>query len=55
MTMGCDNLGNKPKYPHSKKDDGRFSLINFHPAGEQEAFMTLRAALTAPFVIQGSA
>ena len=58
------------KYPISKKDDSRFNLINFHPsgydptgrfqlrpdrAGEPEAFMTLRAELTAPFVIKGSA
>jgi hypothetical protein len=43
------------KYPISKKDYSRFYLINFHPAGEPDAFMTLRAELTAPFVIKGSA
>jgi hypothetical protein len=32
-----------------------FRNLNFPPAGEPEAFMTLRAELTAPFVIKGSA
>jgi len=48
-------MKSKAKYLFSKKDDDRFYLINFPPAGEPEAFMTLRAELTAPFVIKGSA
>jgi hypothetical protein len=43
------------KYPDSKKDVCRFYLINIHPAGELEAFMTRWAELTAPFVIKVSA
>ena len=53
--MGWDNFESKAKYPDSKKDDDRFYLINYHPAGEPEAFMTLRVEPTAPFVIKGSA
>ncbi|MEJ2286096.1 MAG: hypothetical protein P8X85_21170, partial [Desulfobacterales bacterium] len=45
----------KTDYQISKKDDDRFNLINFHPSGEPEAFMILQIALTAPYVIKGSA
>ncbi len=38
MTAGCENWSSKAKYQISKKDEGRFFLINFHPAGGPEAF-----------------
>jgi len=47
ITKTCENLRNIANSPISKKDDGRFYLINFHPAGEPEAFIC--------FVIKGSA
>jgi len=47
LTKDCDNLSSIVKYTISKKDDGRFYLINFHPAGESEAFICC--------VIKGSA
>ena len=45
-TVG-DNLSSNFKYTIGKKDDGRFCLNNFHPAGEPEAFIC--------YVIKGSA
>jgi hypothetical protein len=47
ITAGWENLRSNPKYPISKKDDSLFYLINFHPAGEPEAFICC--------VIKGSA
>jgi hypothetical protein len=47
ITKTCENLRSIANYPISKKDDGRFYLINFHPAGEPEAFICC--------VIKGSA
>jgi hypothetical protein len=32
-------MRSKARYQISKKDQGRFYLINFHPAGEPEAFI----------------
>jgi len=46
-TSGCGNWISKSKYPISKKDDSRFYLINFPPAGAPEAFICC--------VIKGSA
>ena len=54
LSMGYEKLSKEAKYHIGKNDNGRLYLVNFHPAGEPEAFMTLRAALTAPFVIKGS-
>jgi hypothetical protein len=45
--MDCDYLKSKVKYPNSKKRYSRYYLINFHPAGEPEAFICC--------VIKGSA
>jgi hypothetical protein len=42
ITAGCENQRSNSKYPIGKKDDSRFYLINFHPAGEPEAFIWLR-------------
>jgi hypothetical protein len=47
ITKDCNNLSSKAKYLISKKDYSRFYLINFHPAGESEAFICC--------VIKGSA
>jgi hypothetical protein len=39
-------------YSSVKSDYSLFNLINFHPAGEPEAFMALQAALTAPLLLR---
>jgi hypothetical protein len=47
ITDACNKLRSKANYPISKMDYGRSYLINFHPAGEPEAFICC--------VIKGSA
>jgi hypothetical protein len=47
ITIGWKNLSGKAKFQIGKKDYNQFNLINFHPAGEPEAFICC--------VIKGSA
>ena len=39
ITKGWRNLNSKANYHIGKKDDSQFYLLNFHPAGEPEAFI----------------
>jgi hypothetical protein len=43
-------LESKEKYSIGKKDNGRFYLINFHPAGEPEAFICCVADAGDPLI-----
>jgi len=45
ISKGCKKLSSKANYQTGKKEYSQFYLINFHPAGEPEAFMPYRRRL----------